>query len=112
MIRKLICPLVAGVALAACAGAASAQAPVTYGMGPVPQAIPPLTYNYYYPPQGAAPYPPRMYLCPRPVPEFVGYTWISYEPMAPHEFLWRNHGRRYYRDHGDGGSTITTINWY
>lgn len=111
MIRKLICPLIAGVALAA--GGATAQAQeMVEGMGVVPQAIPPLTYNYYYPPQGAAPYPPRMYLCPRPVPEFVGYTWISYGPLAPHEFLWRNHSRRYYRDHGDGGSTVTTIQWY
>ena len=47
MIRKLICPLVAGVALAACGNAARAQEVMQYGMGPVPQAIPPLTYNYY-----------------------------------------------------------------
>lgn len=111
MVRKLVLPLVAGISLAVC-GTASAQEAVEAGVGPVPQAIPPLTYNYYYPPGGAEPYPARLYLAPRPIPEYVGYTWISYGPMGPHEWMWRFRTRRYYRDHMDGGSTITTIRWY
>src|SRR5205823_3022345 len=65
-----------------------------------PPVIPSLEYNYYYPPPGAAPLDEgqaQMYLCPLPYPPpYVGYTWISYPPFQPHEWLWI-HDRAYYR---------------
>jgi hypothetical protein len=38
----------------------------------------------------------------------VGYTWITYPPLAPHEFLWV-HNNAYIRYHPNGGYTITTV---
>ena len=77
--------------------------------------IPTLDYNYYYPNLaggGAAidQIPARLYLCPRPVPPYVGYTYISYAPFQPHEWLWQ-HRRAYYRSHPGGGATMTSIRW-
>ena len=54
-----------------------------------------LFYNYYAQPgpyNGAA---AQMYVCPRPVPAFVGQTWVTYQPWMPHEFMYR-HERSYY----------------
>ena len=114
------------VLIAACCGTAQmavAQEPLDYtiqgssGDGTVqpvyavpPQQIPTLAYNYYYPAPGSGYMPARLYLSPRPVPLHVGYTWITYQPLAPHEFLWR-HQRTYYRVHPDGGVTYTRLNW-
>ena len=47
-----------------------------------------LFYNYYVGPPGA---PAAMYVCPRPVPTFVGQTYITYQPLLPNEFLYRHH---------------------
>ena len=41
----------------------------------------------------------EMYLSPRPTPPLVGHTYITYQPLMPHEFLYRHH-RSYYRDNG------------
>lgn len=70
-----------------------------------------LFYNYYVPagPGGAA--TAEMYPCPRPVPPWVGYTYITYEPLLPHEFLYK-HYRTYDRQHPCGGSTRTRVIWY
>jgi len=79
-----------------------------------PPVIPSLEYNYYYPPPGAVSLDQsqaQMYLCPLPYPPpYVGYTWISYPPFQPHEWLWI-HDRAYYRVHPGGGATLTTIHW-
>jgi hypothetical protein len=79
-----------------------------------PGVIPGLEYNYYYPPPGAGEVtqvPAQLYLCPSPYPPpYVGYTWISYPPFQPHEWLWI-HRRAYYRFHPGGGMTMTSIRW-
>ena len=52
-------------------------------------------YNYYAQPgpyNGAA---AEMYVCPRPVPAHVGHTWVTYQPLMPHEFMYK-HKRSYY----------------
>jgi hypothetical protein len=40
-----------------------------------PIAPPTLAYNYYYPTPGMGQVPARLYLCPRPTPAHVGYTY-------------------------------------
>src|SRR5689334_12180322 len=48
-----------------------------------------LFYNYYAQPgpfNGAA---AQLYVSPRPVPPFVGHTWVTYQPFYPHEFMYR-----------------------
>jgi hypothetical protein len=39
----------------------------------------------------------RAYVMPRPVPEWVGHTHITYPPLHPHHHLWRHYDviRRY-----------------
>lgn len=75
-----------------------------------PTPIPSVYYNYYHPAAPDGHLPARLYLCPLPAPPLVGYTWISYIPFSPHEFLWV-HNRTYYRVHPDGGTTVTTVDW-
>jgi hypothetical protein len=77
----------------------------------IPRApMPTLNYNYWYPGQASGYMPARMYLAPRPVPPRVGYTYITYQGLNPHEFLWR-HSRGYVRYHEDGSFTTTRITW-
>jgi hypothetical protein len=88
-------------------GAYGAAAPQRF----IPRApLPTLNYNYWYPGQATGYMPARMYLCPRPVPPRVGYTYIPYQALSPHEFLWR-HTRGYVRYHEDGSFTTTRVTW-
>lgn len=74
---------------------------------PAPQAIAPP--NYYVPPGTPAGTPAALYPSPRPVPPLVGRTYITYPPLAPHEFLYPHH-RVYVRDNG-GSKTRTSVTW-
>ena len=69
-----------------------------------------LFYNYYVPagPTGGAPV--QMYVAPRPTPPFVGHTYITYQPLMPHEFL-HPHSRIYWTYNPGAGSTMTTVHW-
>ena len=70
---------------------------------------PDLFYNFYAQPGygglGAAMYP-----CPRPTPPLVGHTYVTYQPLMPHEFLHVHH-RTYCRRHPGGGVTRTSVTW-
>lgn len=65
---------------------------------------PDLFYNYYVPPTcggvGA-----ELYLSPRPVPPHVGHTYITYQPLMPHEFMYHHH--RTYHRYYNGGQGLT-----
>ncbi|MBI1904285.1 MAG: hypothetical protein HYS13_24585 [Planctomycetia bacterium] len=76
-------------------------------------AIPPLYYNYYYPAENQGQIPARMYLAPLPVPEYVGYTYITYAPVASHHLM-HTHARYWVRNYSQGGSSITraTYDYY
>ena len=72
---------------------------------------PDLFYNFYVPPScggvGA-----QMYLAPQPVPPHVGYTYYTYQPLMPHEMLYR-HQRTYHRYYNEGrGMTRTSVRWW
>lgn len=45
----------------------------------------------------------QMYVAPVPVPEWVGHTYYTYQPLYPHEMMY-SHSRRYhsYYDNGRG----------
>jgi hypothetical protein len=71
---------------------------------------PDLFYNYYVPPtcggMGA-----ELYLSPRPVPAHVGHTYITYQPLMPHEFM-HHHHRTYHRYYNSGqGLTRTHVKY-
>lgn len=52
----------------------------------------------------------RLYPSPRPTPPLVGRTSITYQPLAPHEFLYEHH-RVYRTSHGAAGTTRTSVRW-
>jgi hypothetical protein len=43
----------------------------------------------------------ELYVSPRPVPPHVGLTYITYQPLMPHEFLYE-HQRTYHRYYNGG----------
>jgi len=61
---------------------------------------PDLFYNYYAWPSctglGA-----ELYVSPRPVPPWVGQTYITYQPFYPHEYMYSHH-RTYHRYYNGG----------
>ncbi len=69
-----------------------------------------LFYNYYAP-VGPSGVPAQLYVSPRPTPPMVGHTYVTYEALAPHEFLYRHH-RVYSRYHPGGGATVTKVRWH
>jgi len=69
-----------------------------------------LFYNYYVPPGYDGGAEDELYVSPRPTPPLVGHTYITYQPLMPHEFLYRHH-RKYIRCHPDGRRTKTLVMW-
>ncbi|MGD0896941.1 MAG: hypothetical protein ABR915_03835 [Thermoguttaceae bacterium] len=49
-----------------------------------------------------------LYPCPRPTPPLVGWTYITYQPLDPHEFLY-THRDHYKTWHCDGSVTRTKV---
>jgi hypothetical protein len=72
---------------------------------------PDLFYNYYAWPSctglGA-----ELYVSPRPVPPWVGQTFITYQPLYPHEFMYSHH-RTYHRYYNGGqGLNRTCVTYW
>jgi hypothetical protein len=72
---------------------------------------PDLFYNYYAWPSctglGA-----ELYISPRPVPPLVGHTYITYQPLYPHEFMYSHH-RTYHRYYNGGqGLNRTHVSYH
>ena len=68
------------------------------------------SYNYYVPPDPNYRIGAQLYVSPRPTPPMVGHTYITYQPLAPHEFLYQHH-RVYYTHRPDGRVTRTKVGW-
>jgi len=67
--------------------------------------------NYYVGPAfWADGVPAQLYPSPLPTPPLVGHTYITYEPLKPHEFMY-HHKRSYYR-HNPGEGWSNTHVWY
>ncbi|MFZ5830850.1 MAG: hypothetical protein ACOY3P_12215 [Planctomycetota bacterium] len=66
-------------------------------------------FPQYYSPPGYGGQAAELYVSPRPVPPFVGHTWITYQPLLPHEFMYP-HCRTYTRYH-EAGVTTSHIRW-
>jgi hypothetical protein len=69
-----------------------------------------LFYNEYVPPCPCGGVGAQLYPCPRPAPPVVGYTYITYQPLMPQEFLYKHH-RVYKTAHEDAPPTRTTVRW-
>ncbi|MCA9154139.1 MAG: hypothetical protein R3C99_21660 [Pirellulaceae bacterium] len=54
----------------------------------------------------------QMYMAPHDVPPLVGHTYYTYQPLYPHEYLYK-HERRYHRYYDGGrGLNRTHVKWY
>lgn len=72
---------------------------------------PDLFYNYYaWPSCGGV--GAEMYPAPVPTPPLVGHTYYTYQPLMPHEFLYRH--QRHYQTHYNGGRGLnrTHVIWW
>ena len=45
-----------------------------------------------------------LYISPRPVPPFVGHTYVPYQPFMPHEYMYRHTRTHYAYNPGAGWS--------
>lgn len=68
-----------------------------------------LFYNYQVGPNpsGTA---AQMYVSPKPVPPHVGHTYTTYQPLMPHEFLYR-HTRSHYAHNPGAGWTRAKVRY-
>ncbi|MEM6799135.1 MAG: hypothetical protein AAF589_06445 [Planctomycetota bacterium] len=68
-----------------------------------------LFYNYYVGPEpsGTA---AQMYVSPMPVPERVGHTYGTYQPLYPHEFTY-GHKRSWWTHNPGAGWTRTKVRY-
>jgi len=72
---------------------------------------PDLFYNYYIG-DGCDLVGAQMYVAPLPVPPLVGHTYVTYQPLMPHELLYVHH-HNYYRYYDGGrGMTRAHISYY
>lgn len=49
----------------------------------------------------------QMYIAPVPVPEWVGHTYYTYQPLYPHEMMYK-HTRRYHSYYENGRGLNST----
>lgn len=88
------------------AGGESPQAPLPADAAV--QAPAPPQYGYYVDGPGAV--PAQLYPAPRPTPPLVGRTYVTYPPLAPHEFLY-SHRRVYVHRNADGTRSRARVVW-
>ena len=68
-------------------------------------------FRQYYAPNNCGGPVAALYPAPHAVPEMVGHTYYTYQPLYPHEFLYPHH-RTYHRYYDDGrGLTRTSVKW-
>jgi hypothetical protein len=110
-LRAVPARLLLAVLLATSAAACGAPAVASDGLfAPRPRYD--LFYNYYVGPSVYGGQPAQLYISPRPTPPFVGHTYITYQPLLPHEFLYK-HYRWYARFNvSDCGANHTKVCWW
>lgn len=82
----------------------------TKGCDPAHQPVD-LFYNYYTGPSNCPNQTAGMYPAPYPTPPIVGHTWYTYQPLLPHEHMYR-HNRHYYQYYNYGrGLNRTSVSW-
>ena len=56
--------------------------------------------------------PAALYVAPKPIPPHVGWTYITYQPLYPHEFMYAHH-RTYHRYYNGGqGLNRTHVHYH
>ncbi|MBN2475623.1 MAG: hypothetical protein JXB62_13505 [Pirellulales bacterium] len=109
MVRKPVLLMIAVIAVVTAWGFAPDGAPLAQAAGRH-RTAPDLFYNYYVPSDSYGGVATQLYLSPRPTPPLVGHTYVTYQPLMPHEFLYRHH-RVYSRYNPGSGWTQTMVIW-
>lgn len=109
MLRRLLPVMLAAVTLLAAWSLDPGGTRQARAQGPR-RTAPNLFYNYYVPPVGCGGVGAQLYLSPRPTPPLVGHTYVTYQPLMPHEFLYE-HQRKYLRRNPGSGWTVTSVEW-
>ena len=104
MVRKLLPVTIAAVAVLLAGNLDLARAELRKSTSPD------LFYNYYVPPGAYGGTAAQLYISPRPTPRQVGHTYVTYQPLMPHEFLYPHH-RQYTRYNPGSGWTRTKVWW-
>ncbi|MGI9428812.1 MAG: hypothetical protein ACR2NM_09150 [Bythopirellula sp.] len=68
-----------------------------------------LFYNYQVGPNGGGA-AAQMYISPRPIPAHVGHTYTTYQPLMPHEYMYK-HTRSHYAHTQGAGWTRSKIRY-
>ena len=72
---------------------------------------PDLFYNYFVNPACGG-VGSSLYVAPGPIPQSVGHTYVTYQPLMPHEFMYPHH-RTYHKSYDDGkGLSRASVHWY
>ena len=95
--------------LIAAGGLAMDRSQIAMGAGPAGKTAD-LFSNYYVPPGPCGGAAAQLYVSPRPTPPLVGHTYVTYQPLAPHEFLYKHH-RVYQTCNPGAGWTRTKVSW-
>jgi len=109
MYRRLLPVVVALAAAMAVGNLDPGGTPAAFG-GEVCRTAGDLFYNYYVPPGACGGVGAQLYVSPRPTPPLVGHTYVTYQPLMPHEFMYP-HGRTYWRRNPGSGWTRTVVSW-
>jgi hypothetical protein len=68
-------------------------------------------FGNYYAWDNCGAIPAALYVAPKPVPPHVGWTYITYQPLYPHEFMYTHH-RTYHRYYNGGqGLNRTSVHY-
>ena len=106
MIRSLLCAMMIFITVLV----VLISSPAAVHAAPRESAPGDVFYNFYVPPVGYQSVGAALYPCPRPTPPLVGWTYITYQPLMPQEFLYHHH-RTYTYYHSDGEKTRTSVTW-
>jgi len=72
---------------------------------------PDLFYNFHNGPTGGATYSATMYPSPNLTPPVTGYSYYTYQPVMPHEFMYRHKRKYHHYYNGNRGLNKTTVSY-
>ena len=110
MVPKLLRTTILAVLMLAARNLATERSQSAMAIGPNDRAGD-LFSNYYVAPGPGGGVGAQLYVAPRPTPPLVGHTYVTYQPLAPHEFLYKHHSV-YYRQNPGAGWTRTKVLWW
>ena len=110
-LRALACRAKCGTSGIACKLKHAPKASPPQGCLPYSDERPAELFYNFYAPATCGNVPAAMYPSPIQTPRLVGHTHITYQPLMPHEFMYRHH--RFYHHYYNNNSALnrTAVFW-